>query len=498
MAKVIDLTKIAQNADELMDNTFPRIGADLLERSGLSGRVFFDEASKLFYFQNEADEWVGRDKTSFATYMKHHGYCPVVRHKESEKISELEHVLGHISFNCAVQYAGAIAGFKKGLIENNGQRVLVTREARILPPSAGEWPILEELFTAIFGHGSPDTANPGPDQLPYLYGTWKHALECLNEKFLDKRILCLALAGSAGSGKSLVKDLISTSLGGRECKPYDFMIGNENFNGDFIGSELWVMDDEQGGDTAMKARLTFGANLKKAVADRFYRIRGMMRDGVVLEMFRFPLICLNREPDRLKVLPPLDDDIADKISVLLAHKHPMPMPVGTPAEKAAFWSTLMEELPHFVHYLLNEHTIPSEDYGRFGMKHFHHPDLCSDLFQVSREREFWVQVTRVLKSEVFSTDDICGPTWYWCGGASDLHELMSSESSPLTRNEINNLPWSSTLGRSLKKVGKEFPDRIIQKKIQGSQRWFITAEKRDVLDAVEIERGKHRGQAGQA
>ncbi len=499
---MLDLAAVSTSADEALSTPFAAQGADKLERAGLSGRVFFDESSGEFWLPDDQGEWRGRKEKTFGTYLKYLGFCPVVRTKEvQEKISEVDHVLAHISLNCSVQYAGPLSGFSKGLINNNGQRMLVTREAHILEPTPGEWPILEVLLNQLFGHGSPDQENDGPNQLPYFLGWWKHALECLNNKYSDKRILAMALAGEAGCGKSLIKELIALSLGGRECKPYDYMIGKDNFNKDLLGAELWSMDDEQGGDTTKTARLNFGASLKKVVADKLYKIRGICADGVTLEMFRALLICLNREPERLKVLPQLDDDIADKISVLLAHKHPMPMLTGTPADKQAFWDVLTEELPHFVYYLLHEYTIAQEDYGRFGMKHFHHPDLCSDLFAVSHEREFWVQVQRVLKNEHFTSDDevdIAGDGWYWCGGAEDLFELMSSDSSPLSRNEINHLPWSNQIGKNLTKIGKEFPERITKKKVAGLQKWFISREGRCVTEAVAIERGRVRAGSGQA
>ena len=492
----VDPTAAVINGDEYIDMPFAAKGADMLERSGLSGRVFYDTSSKQFFMQNSDGEWCGRERRVLADYVKFLGYCPVVRTDKKEKISEVDHLLAHISLNCAVQYAGPIAGFRRGVIENNGQRILVTREAKIMKPEPGEWPLLDVLFQQMFGHGSPDAQNEGENQIPYIYGWWKHALECLNDKYNDKRCLCMVFAGEAGCGKSLLKDLISLTLGGRECKPYNFMIGAEKFNGEFIGSELWVIDDEQGAHTDKNSRLEFGSNIKKVVADRQFMIRGMQQQAVTLEMFKLLLVCLNREPDRLRALPQLDDDIEDKISVLLAHKHPMPMPVGSPEEKTQFWNTMVGELPHFIHYLLNEYEIDREMFGRFGVKHFHHPDLCADLFHVSVEREFWVRLNRVLNKNVFHDDDM-GSTWYWCGGAEELYELMSDESSPLSRSEINNLPWSNAIGKDLSKIMKQYPDRVTHRKPGGKKTWFITREGRDVMDAVDLEFSRRKaGKAG--
>ena len=144
-----------------------------------------------------------------------------------------------------MQYAGPVAGWKKGITSNNGQRVLVTREPRLIEPEMGNFPTIYALLNNMFGEGTSEQKNDGENQLPYLLGWWKHALECLNAKYEDNRGLCMVFAGEAGCGKTLLKDLISISLGGRECKPYRFMIGLDNFNGEFIGSELWVVDDEQ-------------------------------------------------------------------------------------------------------------------------------------------------------------------------------------------------------------------------------------------------------------
>lgn len=504
MSEGVDLAGSATNADEKSGTPFAVRGAILLEKIGLTGRVFYDESSNKFYVQDHSGEWRGRDSRTFAIYLKYMGLLPVTRNSKDakEKISELDHVLGHISLNCSVQYAGAIAGFRKGLIENNGQRVLVMREARIMKPAPGDpdpaaFPVLWELLNRMFGMCGtyPEEEvtireNDGPIQLPYFLGWWKHALQCLHGGYTDKRCLCMVFAGDAGCGKSLLKDLVSLSLGGRECKPYRFMIGQENFNGEFIGSELWVIDDEQA-STRHRDRSEFGANIKKAVADRYYRIRGMMRDGVILEMFRLMLICVNREPERLMVLPPLEDDIADKIAVLMAHKHPMPMPAGTPDEKTAFWSTLVDELPHFINWLLNDYEIEPDMYGRFGVTHFHHPDLCSDLFHMSPARVLLEQIERVLKFDEF--------TWHYALGATELRGRMADdESSPLSRKEINDLPAPTYMGSQLNKIKQVHPDRLTQKKINGSLKWIFCAPGRSIDDAIELARRAGRASAGQA
>jgi hypothetical protein len=457
-------------------------GAALLEKHGIANRFYYDPSNRGAYWHCTADgEWMGEASKDFEEYLSDVFNIEATRPKDG-RLSEAKRIARHIKSYARLDFVGPIAGFKKGLTINNGKRILVTRDANLIKPTPGNWPTLEELFTQMFGHGSPDEENSGPDQLQYFYGTWKHALECLQNKYSDKRIICLAMAGEAGCGKTLVKKLITRSLGGRECKPYRYMIGAENFSGDLLGSEVWGIDDEAGADTSMKARLKFGGELKMVVAEELYRIRGMMRDGVVLEMFRFPIMCLNREPERLKVLPPLDDDIADKISVLLAHKHPMPMPADDPNNREFFWKTMTAELPHFIHWLLNDFKV-SVPYGRFGVTHFHHPELCGDLFEVSKEQVLYDHIKKTL----FRSDDELAD-WWWDDPASKLRELLVSDGSPLTDKERGYVPQTNHLGRALAAIARQYPDRLWKHQVAGQDRWLIVKPGRTIAEYRELQK----------
>jgi hypothetical protein len=78
------------------------------------------------------------------------------------------------------------------------------------------------------------------------------------------------------------------------------------------------------------------------------------------------------------------EDIRDKIILLRASKHPMPMPAETVDEKDKFWETLTNELPAFLHWLLNDFVIENAWRDtRFGVKTFHHQALLTDLEELS-------------------------------------------------------------------------------------------------------------------
>ena len=470
----VDFATNVADGDELAEGQQLGQVDQILEAAGVRDRVFYEESGNgRWWYQSAKDGWVGRNTKLFESYLKSKGVNGA--REDNETQSDLERAVLHVATNLVVQYAGPVAGMQKGVQMNNGQRVLVTRSPEIPPLTPGEFSTITALVDQMFG----PQEDGGPDQRPYILGWWKHSLECLINNYDNNSGLAMVLAGEAGCGKSLLKALIRISLGGRECKPYRFMIGQENFNGEFIGAELWAIDDEQS-MTDPKSRSEFGANIKKTVADDLYRIRGMMRDGVILKMFKRLLICVNREPERLMVLPQLDDDIADKISILLAHKHPMPMAVASPEDKRLFWSTLMEELPHFLHWLVHEYVIDPQLFARFGVKEYHHPDLCGDLFEMSRERVLWEQINKTL------FDDVSDLLWNRKLSASDLRALLTSDDAPLTTREKNSLPSPNWFGKCLSKIAKQYPERIQQRKSHGKRVWWIVAEGRTVLEAQEI------------
>lgn len=212
----------------------------------------------------------------------------------------------------------------------------------------------------------------------------------------------------------------------------------------------------------------------------------MQRDGVNLVFFKRLLICVNREPERLIVLPQLDDDIAGKMSIFLCHTAPMPMPAGNRKDKALFWETMMEELPGLIYWLLNTYEPPPElvENVRFGAREFHHPDLCRDLFEMSREHTLLNQLNKVLFS--CKDLDVTGPDWFRSLTASQMRDALIDENAPLSKGEKNHIPLPSFFGKCLTKIEREQPDRIRSRKSGGKKTWVIVKEGREVLDAINL------------
>jgi hypothetical protein len=434
--------------------------------------IYFDQGAKKFWWRSAHDEWVGRDIAMAKNFLRKHGNF-LGGAKKEEKLSELDRELLRISDEDYVNYAGPLAGWREGFYPEKGNRILVTRSPALVEPVPGEFPLVERLLECVLAGSeiSEEETAPVIDQRPFFYSWWRAGLQCLRECY-PERGLCMVLAGDAGCGKTLLKELVRLSFGGREVYPYSYMIGRDNFNAEMLEAELWTVDDETA-DTSMRARVEFGAEIKKAVANSAMRFRGMLREAVTLTTFKRLFICVNREPDRLMVLPPMDDDIKGKVALLMAYNSTMFDGAANhnPAEKKAFWKQLNDELPHFLHWLLYEWEEPQFDLQvRFGSPAYHHPEIGQELFTLSPEQVLMEQIDRTL-ADYFKLNST------WCGSAAALRNLLVAEDSPLSSSEVKKIPAPNWVGKRLTKLAAHAPQRLEKKKVNGLIEWRITEDK---------------------
>jgi hypothetical protein len=191
------------------------------------------------------------------------------------------------------------------------------------------------------------------------------------------------MAGTVEAGKSLTQKLITAILGGRAAKAVLFLQGRTDFNSELFGAEHLMLEDENA-STAYAARTAFSSSIKSITSNQLQPCHGKGRDIINLSPWWRVTISLNDRPERMLVLPSLDDDIAGKIILLRATAHKMPMAAETPEEKGKFWDQLTGELPAFLYWLVNEYEIPAEWRNtRFGVKEWHHPTLLGELEELS-------------------------------------------------------------------------------------------------------------------
>ena len=442
--------------------TDPDISQDFDTTDATELPWWYEVSSGQYWVEREDGEWVSMPQAIFELYLAEQGRLEPYRDAAAgEKVNPVKAAVRDAVMHRRVKYAGALAGWHKGVREINNSTMLVTRSQDLVDPQPGEWPVLAAFLERLV---SKDADDREVDQRPYFYGWLQH---CLQSLYCGRPSsgLCMVFCGEHGSGKTLLKDIIVQMLGRSEVYPYKFLTSREHFSRGLAESSVWVVDDERS-STKMQDRLAFGAEVKKVVANSQWECRGMHRDGEVLRTTRRMIICVNSDPDRLLVLPPLDDDIRDKLSLLKFEPISFPMPMGTEGEKRAFFDTVVAELPAFVSHLLNEYEIGDDLVGRFGIRHYHHPQIADELLAVGPEIELLDFIERCLFAD--------GGT-IWRGRAEDLRLILIGDDSPLARREQDRLPAAAWIGKRLKKLASRFPSMVELKRSAAHNEWVIKA-----------------------
>ena len=107
-------------------------------------------------------------------------------------------------------------------------------------------------------------------------------------------------------------------LGGRIAKPYRYMSGATEFNGDLFAAEhLCISDEAPGRD--IHSRRSLGSHIKSMLFDIDQSCHPKNRQAITLRPIWAMSISLNDEPENHQVLPPLE---------ALAHKVPLGQALG--------------------------------------------------------------------------------------------------------------------------------------------------------------------------
>ena len=209
----------------------------------------------------------------------------------------------------------------------------------------------------------------------------------------------------------------------------------------------------------------FGGQLKNITVVDWQRCHSKNRVAISLSPFWRLSVTVNDEPENLMVLPPIDDSIEDKLIILRASKFPMPMSTATLEQRKEFWQRLIDELPAFLDFLL-QWEIPRELISeRFGIRHFHHPDILQAINNLAPE----YRLLRLIEDELF----VPGETEAWEGSAEQLERRLSGDQSTC-RNEARKLfTFNTACGVYLARLHKKYPDRFESKHAREGNRWTI-------------------------
>ena len=421
--------------------------------------AYFDSARGCFYVQDRREAWIQFSESSLKRLGRSAGIPAGVA--KDEALSPLDAWVLDVQLEHSINYAGPLAGYKSGVYQMPGGRVLVTDSPRLIKPKVGSWETIKLLLCGLL-------TDEHFDQTLYLFGWLKVALEALRAG--QRRTgQALAIAGPPGCGKSLLQQLITELFGGRPASPYQYMTGGTPFNAHCFTAEHLVIEDEAA-SSDIRTRRAFGAHLKGITANVHQSCHAKNRQPLTLTPFWRLSITVNDEPENLMVLPPIDESIEDKLILLRARREEMPMPTETDSERAAFWDTLIGELPAFVDFLLTWDIPGPLRSARYGVRHFHHPELLQAIDDLAPER----RLLDLIDAELFA-----GPLAdAWEGKSEQLEKRLTGSESGSAYEARRVLSFNTACGVYLARLAKKHPERVSKRILDGSALWTIEPQKR--------------------
>ena len=436
---------------------------------------------------------------------------------DGEPISRLSqavmHTMEHRMLHAAVE---ALAGYEAGVHEvKEGNRLLVRRGPKLLKPVQGEWPVIQAFIEGMLAF-EPETETPALEkgrmiQIQVFHWWMARAVEnfyCSPGMRLNSQILIMA--GPHGCGKSRLQHMVITPLvGGRSADPSRYLFGGTEFNGDWMGKEHLLVEDPRP-SMKMLDRLQFAQILKGLAVNEDLSFHKKSKDAFGVSPEFLVSITINDDPDSLRILPPLTPDFEDKVMLLHVTKRPLPMPTRTAQERLAFQKAVRDELPAYLWFLLNDCPVPTEwQSERFGVRHYHEPNLRLHLWEDSPPAELLalidcaqVEVDRIggvgnyrslfVSSRSMTGEELLekypmrkmGPALrlvqdcvnrgrrVWIGGMQDLqNDLENSQHGTVAKKLLgNNAP-----NRLLARLAEDRPERVVEYRVASVRCWLIAA-----------------------
>lgn len=440
----------------LVPSDSPVLNNILGQISSTLPNIYYDH-QKGIYWNKASENWININESSAKRNLKLEGFDGKV--PKGAQTSQIDDLIHKIQNEQNIQFGGPLAGYKSGFYRMSGSKILVTSSPEIVIPKAKRWDTLQGILNRMFGD----------EQVLYFHGWMKIALESLmHETFRPGQ--ALLIAGPANCGKSLVQNLITILLGGRSGKPYQYMTGGTPFNGDLFGAEHLMIEDEAA-STDVWSRRKLGAHLKEITVNQDQRCHCKGRQPVVLRPFWRITFTFNDEPENLMVCPIMEDSIADKIILLRASLHPMPIDTSSLEGRQKLWDTLVGDLEGYAWWLAHSFEIPdglaSE---RFGITHYHHPEIIESLSSLTPESK----LLDLIRSELFGKVEAWNVAQgEWEGTAAELESLLCYKESSVEHEARKLLSWQGACGTYLARLSKQWPDCFIQSRTKSSRIWVI-------------------------
>ncbi len=391
--------------------------------------------------------------------------------------SEVDRHLLKVIHERGIDAALYLSGYKAGVIEGNGKKVLVVKDTQVIEPQAGKWETISAIINGLFGE----------EQFPTIYGILKRDYEALKTG-VHVPGQANALCGPAECGKTLfINEIVIPLLGGTWARAYEYMIGRTTFNGDWAGAAVLLVDDETASADTERRR-AFGARIKNIVGNpkQFIHDKGLRALGLC--PFWRLWIALNDEPESLRMLPPMTENLPDKLNLFRCHPFDLPMPANSPAERKALQEAIQSEMPAFCAALL-DWEMPADIRGsRFVVKTYHDPTLEVRLSELGPEAALLSLIDQLKFGGVRDFDD--DPRKPWLASAAEIERCLRREAD---RQFERICDYVGACGQYLGRLRKSRPDRVAYCRSNTTRWWCIMPPIEDVPDEDTIEVAAQEG-----
>ena len=423
---------------------------------------YYDQRKKDFLIPDKSGGWVSINEGALKRVLKQCGLES--KAWQGEAVSAIDARLISIQTEFNIHFSGPLAGYDAGFYRTPDCAYLVTRSPQIIKAKeGGDFPLLRGILNGLLGE----------HQLQYFMGWLHFARRSLLTKVLYPS-QALAIAGPKGSGKSLVQKVITQCLGGREAKPYQYMSGQTAFNAHLFGAEHLMIEDENPA-TDHRARRMLASAIKTFTVNEGQSCHEKGHTPITLRPFWRLSITVNDEPENLMVLPIIDESLEDKITLLQASFHEMPMKTNTPEKREELWAAIMKEVPYFIHSV-ETHKVADELLDdRMGIRYYHNPELLAKLDDLSAE----FKLLSIIDNYV-----VLGGT-RWVGRAADLEKSITGTECPYYYEARKLMSWPTACGTFLGRLRRKHPERFLYEK-KGDERervWTILPKKHHIIDS---------------
>lgn len=350
-----------------------------------------------------------------------------------------------------VSYCGLIAGYEGGVYETRSHElVIVPYTERITPPANTKglivaeegppppyfekWePLWRELFCPLLVN--PETG----DEIQYeLFCKYIAGARRVIGQGYDAKIPALAIVGPAGTGKTLLGDIVNAALTGRSADPSTYLYGETPFNSHLVGATLWKVDDKQLRDNKTADRLK-----ETIVGNGFQVSKKNVAATPMVYPVRAIMIMSNDDLFSRRTIPVISASTSDKIILFKAY------PGGIPSsDRESRWKRLMEALPYWLAFL-DKYVWPDmERTGRMIVSAWQNPEIMQMVFDDTEDGDLHT-ILQTLLNEKPELNGQAKPAHEW------LKELEDCEQTQRDVYAMNLSPRK--FGRRISTIAERFP-----------------------------------------